>query len=89
MNILNAETVFETLTDSLNEEYKIPEVENAFAPKTVCNELYRQIYHANCRLCQRLGQIDDDPDVELIINNFMEINRILCFEMYRYGKIYN
>lgn len=86
MNILNAEAVFDTLTDALCEEHKIPGVKNAFAPGTACNELYRQIYHANRRLCQRLGQIDEDPDVELIINNFMEINRILCLEMYRYGK---
>ena len=88
MNILNAETVFETLTDSLREEYRIPGVENAFAPGATCDELYRQIYHASCRLCRRLGQNNEDPDVELIINNFLEINRLLCLKMYRYGKIY-
>ena len=86
MNILNAENVFETLTGSLCEEYGIPGVENAFATGSRCDRLYSQIYDANGRLCKRLGQIDEDPDVELIINNFMEINRILCLKMYGYGK---
>ena len=89
MNILNAENVYETLTGSLCEEYSIPDVENAYAPGLPCNKLYQQIYWANRRLCERLGQGEDDPDVELIINNFLEINRILCLEMYRYGKGYS
>ena len=86
MNILNAENVYDTLTGSLWEEYGIPDVQNAYAPGTPCNRLYQQIYWANRRLCARLGQKEDDPDVELIINSFLEINRILCLEMYRYGK---
>lgn len=89
MNILNEENVYHTLTGSLCEEYCIPGVENAFAEGSPCSQLYTQIYWANRRLCARLGKIDDDSDVELIINNFLEINRILCLEMYRYGKMYS
>ena len=48
----------------------------------------KQIYCANQRLCSRLGKIDEDADVELIINNFLEMSRILCLEMYRYGQQY-
>ena len=88
MNILNAENVYLTLTGELLDEFVIPGVENAFARGSQCDLLYEQIYDANQRLCARLGQTDDDPDVELIINNFFEMNRILCLEMYRYGQIY-
>lgn len=88
MNILNAENVYLTLTGELLDDYVIPGVENAFARGSRCDILYEQIYDANQRLCARLGQVDDDPDVELIINNFLEMNRILCLEMYRYGQIY-
>ena len=88
MNILNAENVFETLTGSLCEEYTIPGVENAFATGTKCAKLYTQIYWANQRLCARLGQTEYDPAVELIINNFMEINQLLCLQMYQYGKMH-
>ena len=88
MNILNAENIYLTLTGELLDEFVIPGVENAFAPGSRCDLLYGQIYEANRRLCARLGQKDDDPDVELIINNFLEMNRILSLEMYRYGQIY-
>ena len=88
MNILNAENVYETLIGSFGEEYGIPGVKNAYADGSLCNELYQQIYWANCRLCDRLGQDENDPDVELIINNFLQINRILCLEMYHYGQRY-
>ena len=88
MNILNEENVFDTLTGSLLEAYSIPGVENAYAEGSPCSRLYKQIYWANRRLCFRLGRTEDDPDVELIINSFLEINRILCLEMYRYGKQY-
>lgn len=88
MNILNAENVYLTLTGELLEEYVIPGVHNAFAQGSRCDELYRQIYEANLRLCERLGKTDDDEDVELIINNFLEMNQILCLEMYRYGQLH-
>lgn len=88
MNILNAENVYHTLMGDLLDAYVIPGVENAFANGKRCDELYRQIYWANQRLCARLGKTDEDEDVELIINNFLEMNRILCLEMYRYGQVF-
>ena len=88
MNILNAENVYLTLTGELLKEYVIPGVHNAFADGSRCDELYRQIFEANLRLCARLGRSEDDPDLELIINNFLEMNQILCLEMYRYGQLH-
>lgn len=88
MNILNAENVYNTLMGDLLDEYVIPGVENAFANGSRCTQLYSQIYWANQRLCTRLGKVEEDPDVELIINNFLEMNRILCLEMYRYGQFF-
>lgn len=89
MDIRNAENVYLTLTGDMLDENSVPGVGNAFAEGMPCCELYRQIYEANQRLCSRLGKIDEDADVELIINNFLEINRILCLEMYRYGQLHS
>ena len=88
MNILNAENVYYTLIGDFLDEYVIPGVENAFADGKRCDQLYSQIDWANQRLCARLGKVEDDPDVELIINSFLEMNRILCLEMYRYGVLF-
>ena len=87
MNILIPENIYDTLTGSLKEEYSIPGVENAFESGSLCDRLYEQVYQANIRLCDRLGQIDEDPDVEIIINNLMEICRHLSLKMYRYGQM--
>ena len=89
MNILNAENVYYTLIGDFLDEYVIPGVENAFADGKRCDQLYSQIDWANQRLCARLGRSDEDKDVELIINNFLELNRILCLEMYRYGQLHS
>ena len=89
MNKITAESVYETLTDALSEPYQVPGVENAFAEGALCSRLYREVYQANLRLCQRLGQPDADPDVETIINNLLQINRHLCLKMYHYGQSFS
>lgn len=86
MNFITEETVYQTLTDALPEHYQVPGVENAFAPNAPCTKLYEQIYQANLRLCKRLGKTESDPDVELIINNFLEINHHIGLKMFHYGQ---
>ena len=86
MNSITSEAIYQTLTGSTAEAYQVPGVENAFAEGSPCAVLYRQIYQANQRLCARLGQTDSDPDVESIIDSFLEINKYLCLKMYQYGQ---
>lgn len=59
-------------------------IENAFASGTHCEQLYDEIYMANRRICERLG-VEEDTDVELIVSNFLELNRELCIRMFGYG----
>lgn len=86
MHNITAESVYETLIDALNEPYQVPGVENAFAEGSSCEKLYQEVYRANIRLCERLGQPDADPDVELIINNLLAINKQIGLKMYHYGQ---
>ena len=60
-------------------------VEDEFAEGKPCAELYRRVYEANRRLCQRLG-VDEDKDVETIINCMNDISCILAMKMYDYGR---
>ena len=83
-----AEAVYQTLTDTLVEPEQVPGVENAFAEDAPCGKLYAQIYQANLRLCARLGQTECDPDVELIINSFLEINHHIGLKMFHYGQFF-
>lgn len=59
-------------------------VEDEYAEGKPCDELYRCVYEANRRLCERLG-VDEDKDVETIINCMNDISRILSMKMYDYG----
>ena len=60
-------------------------VPNLFAEGTLCTELYEAVYDANCRLCKRLGDLDEDEDVETIVSNLLQIAQLQSIEMFRCG----
>lgn len=59
-------------------------VEDEFVEGKPCEELYRQVYEARVRLCERLG-VDEDKDIQTIINCMDDISRILAMKMFDYG----
>lgn len=65
--------------------FPVPGVENAFEDGGMCMELYQNMMDAYSRLLLRLGQKEDDPDVEIIINSLLAIQKELCLKMYWYG----
>lgn len=77
------ELVYDSMQGSL--VVPLPQVENEFAPGSRCEVLYGDVLAAYGRLCQRLGQGEEDPDVEIIIDSFLQMQRILCMKMYEYG----
>jgi hypothetical protein len=78
MNI--SELVYESLIGELVDPIK--DVPNAFEPGSYCETRYRQVLEAYERLRGRLGVTDEDPDVEIIIDSLLEIQRKLCMEMF-------
>jgi hypothetical protein len=78
MNI--SELVYESLIGELVDPIK--DVPNAFEPGSYCETRYRQVLEAYERLRGRLGVEDEDPDVEIIIDSLLEIQRKLCMEMF-------
>ena len=82
------EAVRDTLHGQLRERYRIPGVVNAFAEGSVCSKAYEEMYAAYSRLCTRLGVIDEDDDVEIIINSLMTIEEEIAYYMYRYGAMF-
>lgn len=79
------EDVYETMTGMLIPEYCVPGVSDEYEPGKPCDLLYKEVYEANCRLCERLGVPADDHDVETIVSNMFDIQKILCMKMYEYG----
>ena len=78
MNI--SELVYESLIGELVDPIK--DVPNAFEPGSYCETRYHQVLEAYERLRGRLGVTDEDPDVEIIIDSLLEIQRKLCMEMF-------
>lgn len=64
-------------------------VNNAFAENSTCAMLYSQAFDAYQRLCDRLGVIDEDKDVQIIFDAFSDICKIMALEMYHYGEIFS
>ena len=56
-----------------------------FLGEDICLKRYGDVLDAYQRLCVRLGTQDEDEDVETIIHAFMDIEKELCYRMYRYG----
>ena len=81
---MDAEKIYLSMLGELTEPE--PGVQNAFAPGQPCAKLYRQIYEARCRLCDRLGE-EENEDLESILDCFFEINRQMCLRMYRLGRL--
>ena len=81
------EDVYYTLCGELCEEHAVPGIENAYAEGSACDVLYNEMSEAYERLRNRLGVIDEDEDVEVIINNLLSIQHILCKKMFLYGKL--
>ena len=79
----NAEDVYLSLIGELVEP--VPGIRIAYEPGSECDKLYEDMLSAYGRICQRLGCGEEDKDVEQIINSLLEIQKILCLDMYAYG----
>ena len=77
--------VYETLQGETNPAFMVPGVENAFEEGKKCALLYKEIYDAQRRLETRLDVEPYDEDVEKIITALLDIQKELCFKMYKYG----
>lgn len=82
--------IYDLVNGSLNlKDYPVEEskyVENEYAEGKPCYNLYSEVFDAYGRICERLGKPDtDDPDVEIIINNLLNIGEHLSMKMYDYG----
>ncbi len=84
--------VFDLMNGSLDlEKYPVPEskiVENEYEEGKVCGVLYREVYYANRRVCEKLG-VEEDSDVEIIIRNLLEIAEYQSLKMYDYGRTFS
>ena len=61
------EDIYLTLCGELAAEARVPGVENAFANGSLCEKQCRNLRQAYDRLLLRLGERDEDADVEDII----------------------
>ena len=78
-----AEFVYESLIGELVDPLK--GIENAFAPGRFCEMQYGNVLSSYERLCDRLGMVDEDGDVEQIVDSMLSIQRVLCLKMFELG----
>ncbi len=74
---------FEDIYYSLLVEMRTPHA----VPGGECDRLYNEAMDAYERLCARLNKPGEDPDVEVVINNLLSIQRILCEKTFHYGRL--
>ena len=64
----------------------LPGVPNAYEAGSFCENRYEDMSQAYARLRDRLGVVDEDTDVEIIIDALLDIQRELCLRMYELSK---
>ena len=79
------EDIYATLTGTMRKEFRVPGVENLFEDDSECMNCYVDMLAAYERLCDRLGVIDEDKDVEVIIHSLMSIEHNVSMKMFEYG----
>lgn len=82
------ELIYETLLDVLVPAYRLPCVENLFAPGQPCYENYNDVLDAYERLRERLGVENDDEDVEIIITSLLSMGKTVALKMFDYGTLF-
>ena len=82
------EAVYFTLQGTIAKSCRIPGVVNAFAEGSTCDQAYCEMSLAYGRLCDRLGVVDEDEDVEIIIQSLMRIEEEIAYHRYRYGALF-
>ena len=80
--------IYYTLAGELQEQARIPGVENLFGSGSPCANAYADMLDAYARLCDRLGEEDEDEDIEIIISSLRFIEKEMATKMFRYGMKY-
>ena len=79
------ERIYQTAVAGVLPEYRVPGVEYAFAEGSFCMNRYSEMLDAYERLCNRLGVVDEDEDIEIMIMALLDIQYELCLRMCDYG----
>ncbi len=74
--------VYESMLGTLTPEAALPWVPNAFAEGQPCEIAYEGMRAAYERLCDRLGAVDEDPDLDIMVDSMECIQRELCRRMW-------
>ncbi len=84
--------IFDLMNGSLDlDRFPVPEsaiVKNEFGEGEMCGGLYREVFFASRRICERFG-VEEDPDVEIIISNLLKIGEYQSMKMYDYGSFFS
>ncbi len=87
-----SEQIYSLLNGYLSNPEQIPEsqfVQDAFSSGSICFHAYGNVLDAYERLCRRLDpRQQDDPDVEIMLNNMNVITHYLCIKMFEYGVFF-
>lgn len=83
-----AETVYDSLHGFLIPACSLPWVEMVFHPGHPSHDNYEQMLHLKERIAARLGDCEEDRELEAMIDCALAYSKAIALEMFRCGQKY-
>lgn len=86
---MRSELIYNLINGFICDDISIPlefEIINEFEEGKECDRISGEVYQAQCRLAGKLGDDDEDEDVEALINGMNNLTKIIALKMYEYGR---
>lgn len=80
--------VYDSMLGLLEDEYALPWVADLCYPGSEYCRAYDEMLGACQRLCDRLGGLDDDGDVETVRRAYERMQELLARQMFAAGAAY-
>ena len=83
-----AETVYDSLHGFLIPACSLPWVEMVFHPGHPSHDNYAQMLHLKEQIAERLGDGEEDRELEAMIDCALAYSKAIALEMFRNGQVF-
>ena len=86
VNYLDADFIYDLMTGEINRGVEGNPLEDIIPEDKFFESTIEEIYEARLRICDKMGDLDKNSDLQIITDGYSDLCRYLCKKMFAYGK---